>query len=442
VFRERIKTAVAGVHPRYAASREKDARTQRRVCLRKDLPHAMAALNADLGAPEALQVWAIVDDEAHTHRERGDVRTLEQLRADVFVDHFINPAAHIRTQQSQPSQPDDTEPDDEPEPDDADTGENNDATEDHPDETYDDQTEDEDDDQDADEGEDNLEPAADPGPGRPADHTDHTDHTEHTEHTDEDGRDGRDGRRAGPSTGSATGSATGSRRERRERTHPKKPRTSRQQKKQKQQLKRRHRCPRAHINVTVSFDTLRGVSDEPGQLSGYGPISADLARAIAHDRDSTWRRLVTDPLSGQLLDYGRTKYRPPQPLADHVRARDVTCSHCGAPADKCDLDHVVPYPYGDTSHRNLRCKCRRGHRLKHEGGWHDQPSSNPNDPAGSFTTTSPTGQTYQHQPPATGPIRETSPQRLSPDRPRGSDDASPKEGADSPNGKELGPPPF
>lgn len=85
------------------------------------------------------------------------------------------------------------------------------------------------------------------------------------------------------------------------------------------------RCgQRPAVLVTVAASTLLGLDGQPGELAGYGPIPAALARAIAADPTGTWRRLVTDP-TGRLLDYGRTTYRPPTALADHVRARDWTC---------------------------------------------------------------------------------------------------------------------
>ncbi|MGH8836580.1 MAG: hypothetical protein ACRDWG_16525, partial [Actinomycetes bacterium] len=55
----------------------------------------------------------------------------------------------------------------------------------------------------------------------------------------------------------------------------------------------------AQIQVTVPATTLLGLTDIPGELAGYGPITAEVARRIvAH---GTWRRLLTDPASGQLL---------------------------------------------------------------------------------------------------------------------------------------------
>jgi hypothetical protein len=80
----------------------------------------------------------------------------------------------------------------------------------------------------------------------------------------------------------------------------------------------------AHVQVTVALSTLTGRDDQPGELAGYGPIPASMARRIAAAPDSVWRRLITDEM-GRLLDYGRTTYRPPIGLADFVRAWDQRC---------------------------------------------------------------------------------------------------------------------
>ena len=62
---------------------------------------------------------------------------------------------------------------------------------------------------------------------------------------------------------------------------------------------------RPHIHVTVPYSTLIGLDDHPGELTGYGPIPASIARRIA--AAGVWRRLLTDPATGALLDYGRTE---------------------------------------------------------------------------------------------------------------------------------------
>jgi hypothetical protein len=133
-----------------------------------------------------------------------------------------------------------------------------------------------------------------------------------------------------------------------------------------------------------------------------------MARDLAFEAGSTWRRLVTDPRSGQLLDYGRTTYRPPVGLAEFVKARDMTCRTptCTRPATNCHLDHVISWPAGATSQDNLQAKCDHDHRLKHEGRWRHQASTDPRHPPGTIIITSPTGHVYlSHRHVYTEPIR-------------------------------------
>ncbi len=149
------------------------------------------------------------------------------------------------------------------------------------------------------------------------------------------------------------------------------------------------------VQVTVPITMLMGLDEQPGELGGHGPIPASLAREIA--AQGTWRRLLTDPQSGVLLDHGRTTYTPPAGLADFVRARDVVCRFCtcGQPAARADLDHTVAYADGgSTSDRNLYAGCRHHHRGKtHAPGWHvDQHDD------GRITWTTPTGHSYTSHP--------------------------------------------
>jgi hypothetical protein len=155
----------------------------------------------------------------------------------------------------------------------------------------------------------------------------------------------------------------------------------------------------AAVNVTLPFTTAIGLDDAPAELAGYGPITAATARRIA--ADATWRRLLTDPATGALLDYGRTRYSPPQDLADHLLARDRTCRFptCTWPAATCDLDHTVPHPDGATSAGNLGPLHRSHHNGKTRGLWRLlQPEP------GRFIWTSATGHTYNVDPEQVGPI--------------------------------------
>lgn len=150
-------------------------------------------------------------------------------------------------------------------------------------------------------------------------------------------------------------------------------------------------APTSSVHVTVPITTLMGLDDGSGELRGYGPIPAALAREIA--AGGTWRRLLTDPESGTLLDYGRTTYRPPVGLADHVRARDYHCRSpiCRRSAAHADLDHTIAWAGGGTtSDDNLYAGCRHDHRLKtHAAGWRVT-----QDPDGSVSYTTPTGHSY------------------------------------------------
>lgn len=138
-------------------------------------------------------------------------------------------------------------------------------------------------------------------------------------------------------------------------------------------LPRKHRR-RAEIQVTVAATTLLGLDDLPGELAGYGPIPPDMARAIA--RDGTWRRLLTDPATGTLVERGTATYRPGADLTAFVVERDVTCTSmgCGQPARRCELDHREPFdperPADEqTTAGNLDARCKHHHELKTSGGW-------------------------------------------------------------------------
>ena len=128
------------------------------------------------------------------------------------------------------------------------------------------------------------------------------------------------------------------------------------------------------VNVTIDLPTLLGLRDRPGELTGYGPLPAPLARALA--ADGKWRRLIHHPLTGHLLDLGHTTYQPSAALTRYIHARDQTCAFptCNRPAINTDLDHTKPYQPnhpdgGRTDRNNLGPLCQSHHRLKHETNW-------------------------------------------------------------------------
>jgi hypothetical protein len=208
---------------------------------------------------------------------------------------------------------------------------------------------------------------------------------------------------------------------------------------------------RTVVHVTVAASTLLGLDEAPGELGGFGPIPAVLARELASASaptsgtdvgagdgacnganrlcgdDVTWQRILTDPVTGIATDVSRRTYRPGVVLGDLVRARDATCTFpgCRVPAPRCDLDHVEPFDHGSggggsggggivsggngpggrgtappgeqrggatgqTRAANLHPVCRRHHNLKTHGGW-----TTTRDPAtGCVTWAAPSGHVH------------------------------------------------
>lgn len=125
-------------------------------------------------------------------------------------------------------------------------------------------------------------------------------------------------------------------------------------------------------------------------LTGRGglvptPFIAELIRGGARVRHI--RRPSDEPEPG---------YRPSAALEEFVRFRDLTCRfpNCDVPAELCDIDHTVPWPFGPTHPSNLKCACRKDHLLKtFWDGWSDVQY-----PDGTVEWTSPTGKTYLTHP--------------------------------------------
>jgi hypothetical protein len=132
------------------------------------------------------------------------------------------------------------------------------------------------------------------------------------------------------------------------------------------------------VQVTVDLATLAGLADTPGLVQMPAgtpePATAQAVRELLADPrvPVTFRRLITDPVTGQVLDRGRTCYRVPDALRDFLIARDVTCRFpgCTRRAEACDIDHLVPWSAGGRTDRdNLIPLCRRHHIIKTFGPW-------------------------------------------------------------------------
>ncbi len=152
----------------------------------------------------------------------------------------------------------------------------------------------------------------------------------------------------------------------------------------------------AEVSVIVisSEQTLNGDSVRPGYLEGYGVIDAEQVRELAAAG-------VLRLADAQSSAAASLRYQPSAALERFVRCRDLTCRFpgCSRRATHCDLDHTIPFNHQDpragglTVASNLKCLCRKHHRLKTFGGWRDTQLAD-----GTVVWAAPGGQTYRTSP--------------------------------------------
>ncbi len=169
------------------------------------------------------------------------------------------------------------------------------------------------------------------------------------------------------------------------------------------------------VNLTVPLATLLGITDAPGELGAFGPVTAFTARQIATQAMDApavrWCVTVTDDtgapvghgcarpgrrrrkdraadagagdwaiiiglraLAAGSCDHERESghYRPPPSLWHLIQTRNQRCTApgCRMPAAKCDDDHTIPFEKGGrTCECNLGPLCRHHHRIKQLQGW-------------------------------------------------------------------------
>ena len=130
---------------------------------------------------------------------------------------------------------------------------------------------------------------------------------------------------------------------------------------------------RGVVNIHVDLATLAELTEASGDLAGYGPVVADIARQIAdQQREQRWQFTVSDGATGSTLHQGTTRRRPTTNQQRVVRTRDTTCVFpgCRMPSITCDLDHRTDWAHGGpTTTENLDPLCRYDHQNKHRLGW-------------------------------------------------------------------------
>ncbi len=152
------------------------------------------------------------------------------------------------------------------------------------------------------------------------------------------------------------------------------------------------------VDIHVDLDTLAGLAHHPGELNGYGPVIADIARQVADQHTAaTWRYTATDPATGEVIAIGTTRRRPTEAMKRAVQIRQRTCAFpgCRMPATQCDLDHIDAWADGGpTDVSNLAPLCRHDHVIKHAARWMYAIL-----PDGTPRWTSGLGHTYTKRPP-------------------------------------------
>jgi len=152
---------------------------------------------------------------------------------------------------------------------------------------------------------------------------------------------------------------------------------------------------RGRVHVMVPAMTLLGVGEEAAILRGYGPIDPATAAQLTADATS-WRRILTDPITGRVLATDPRDYRPTSAMIDHARLVHPECVFpgCTVPSEQADMDHTEDHAYGgDTIPENLAPLSAEHHRVKHHTRW--QFIQNGDD---TLTATSPAGHVYTVRP--------------------------------------------
>jgi hypothetical protein len=185
------------------------------------------------------------------------------------------------------------------------------------------------------------------------------------------------------------------------------------------------------VELRVGIATLMGLDEKPGEVAGFGPVIAPVARSLAErQRRGEWRYAIVDG-DGRALATGLTRHRPtgdaaagrkggivelhvPEYLLDpafieehpawaklltdlarqyerqspieqdpaarlpgrqlrrHVQIRHRCCVFpgCRRPAAEAQADHRLDWSkHGPTVEANLGALCQRHHTLKTQGGW-------------------------------------------------------------------------
>ncbi len=145
------------------------------------------------------------------------------------------------------------------------------------------------------------------------------------------------------------------------------------------------------VHISVELSTLAGLDEHPGELNGFHPVIADIARQVVRDQPKA-RFHVTVTEDGEPIWAGSTRRRATVAQRDQVISINRVCVFpgCRVPATDCDLDHTIEYSKGGpTEVWNNAPLCRHDHVGRHERGWRIERVGR-----GRYLWTSPLGHRY------------------------------------------------
>lgn len=129
------------------------------------------------------------------------------------------------------------------------------------------------------------------------------------------------------------------------------------------------------VDVRGNLTTFMNLDNQAIELSGFGPVIADIGRQIVGrgvaQRGSRWQFTITDDTGNALTTI--TRRRPIASDKRIIEAKDPYCIFpgCSIRSTKCDLDHRIMYSDGGaTVPAHMAPLCRHCHVIRHKGWEH------------------------------------------------------------------------
>jgi len=129
----------------------------------------------------------------------------------------------------------------------------------------------------------------------------------------------------------------------------------------------------ANIAVTIPADVLAGaVVGFAESADGQWAVPAQWIADVIATGSTFWHRIVTEPVTGDILSHEYLSRFAPEPLDIALQFVHKICQApgCMVPAKYCDGDHKIPHPEGPTAATNMGPFCRRHHTMKGHGFIH------------------------------------------------------------------------